>query len=241
MTTTKVWLGISHPKCHIHSDTPQTLEYEWRCYLVVGLLALAGIFARARVIVPILALLLTVAGSVAHQQKELLAGMSPWLGDPHTVRLTALFLLGATAAAYAERIPLDGRMATAAAAVTLVTLFVSGGYHLVGVVALAYALIWFAYRGPRQLAWIGAKNDYSYGIYVYGFLVQMALAQLGWYRWGMLPYVVLAWLVTFAFAWISWHLVEKHAMRLKKWGPGGGTRWLAGILGRGRASVDSGR
>ena len=45
MTTTKVWLGISHPKCHIHSDTPQTLEYEWRCYLVVGLLALAGIFA----------------------------------------------------------------------------------------------------------------------------------------------------------------------------------------------------
>ena len=123
---------------------------------------------------------------------------------------------------YADRVPLDARLATAAAIVTVVTLFVSGGYHLVGVIALAYALLWFAYRGPRALARVGAVNDYSYGIYVYGFLIQMALAQLGVHHWGLFLYIVIAWLVTFVFAWISWHAVEKRALRLKSWGPGKG-------------------
>ncbi len=199
-----------------------TLEYEWRCYLIVGLMSFAAVFARARVLVPIIAILLTVAGSVADTQKAVLGQMAPWLGDPHSVRLTALFLLGATAAVYADRVPLDARLATAAAIVTVVTLFVSGGYHLVGVIALAYALLWFAYRGPRALARVGAVNDYSYGIYVYGFLIQMALAQLGVHHWGLFLYIVIAWLVTFVFAWISWHAVEKRALRLKSWGPGKG-------------------
>lgn len=211
-----------------------TLEYEWRCYLIVGVMALVAVFSRARVLVPIIAGALTLAGALVTTNKDLLTAMAPWLGDPHFVRLTALFLLGGVAAAYPEKIPMDGRLAAAAAAVVGVTLFWQGGYHLVGGVALAYCLLWFAYCGPKALFRIGAVNDYSYGIYVYGFLMQMSLAQLGVHLWGLPAYIVLAWLATFCFAFISWHLVEKRALRLKKWGPGRGwpaldvRRWRSG-------------
>jgi peptidoglycan/LPS O-acetylase OafA/YrhL len=77
-------------------------------------------------------------------------------------------------------------------------------------------------RLPKQLHWIGAKNDYSYGIYIYGFLVQQVLAYMGCYKLGYFPYVLIALVITFGFAWISWHLVEKRAMALKSRGPGRG-------------------
>ncbi|PWG11974.1 hypothetical protein DF268_18615 [Streptomyces sp. V2] len=35
---------------------------------------------------------------------------------------------------------------------------------------LAYALVWLAIRLPAPFRRIGARNDYSYGIYIYGFL-----------------------------------------------------------------------
>jgi peptidoglycan/LPS O-acetylase OafA/YrhL len=76
--------------------------------------------------------------------------------------------------------------------------------------------------------WIGAKNDYSYGVYIYGFLVQQVTAYLGWYQLGYLPWVAICLVLSFGCAWISWHLVEKRAMSLKNWGPGRGVaHWRA--------------
>jgi peptidoglycan/LPS O-acetylase OafA/YrhL len=80
-------------------------------------------------------------------------------------------------------------------------------------------------RLPKQVHWIGARNDYSYGIYIYGFLVQQVIAYLGWYRLGYFPFVGIALVLSFGLAWISWHLVEKRAMALKNWGPGRGWRF----------------
>ena len=57
------------------------------------------------------------------------------------------------------------------------------------------------------------------------FLVQQVLAYLGVHRLGYVPFVAISLLVTFGFAWLSWHGVEKWAMRLKNWGPGRGVRY----------------
>ena len=199
-----------------------TLEYEFRCYLLVGAFALFAVFTRARVLVPVATGALLVLGPLATVVPQIASQLAPWLGNIQFVTFAAAFLLGSTAAAYADRLPIDGRLAIGCGLVAVVTLFFKGGYHLVGMPAYAYALLWFAYRAPARLKRIGATNDYSYGIYVWGFAVQMALAEVGVYKLGLIPYVVIAWCVTFVLAFGSWHLVEKHALRLKSWGPGRG-------------------
>ena len=106
---------------------------------------------------------------------------------------------------------------------TLVTLLV-GGFSSIGQVAFVYAILYLAVALPKAVQWIGNTNDYSYGIYIYGFLVQQVLAYLGVHRWGYWPYVVLTLVIAFGCAWLSWHLVEKRALRLKSVGPGKGIR-----------------
>lgn len=216
-----------------------TLEYEWKCYLILGALGVFGVLHRARALVPVAALGLTVLGSLHEAAPDLVRGLAPWLGDIHFVRLTALFLVGSAAALYPDRVPLDGRLAIGALAVLGGTLFLSGGYHLVGVLAMAYVTLWFAYRAPARLFAFGSKNDYSYGIYVYGFLVQMVLAQLGFHRWGLPAYIGAAWLITLLCAIVSWHVVEKQALKLKNWGPGKGWAILT-RTGRNRSGPASG-
>ncbi|WP_327010538.1 hypothetical protein OHA72_26710 [Dactylosporangium sp. NBC_01737] len=44
-------------------------------------------------------------------------------------------------------------------------------------------------------------------------------AAYGWNRWGFWPYTVLSLLATVAVAALSWHLVERHALRGKDWTP----------------------
>ncbi|MGL4606647.1 MAG: acyltransferase family protein [Eubacteriaceae bacterium] len=61
------------------------------------------------------------------------------------------------------------------------------------------------------------KNDYSYGVYLYGFVIQQVLVQmLMVYGVSFNVYLVLSFILTLLFAIISWHLVEKPCQALGK-------------------------
>lgn len=201
-----------------------TLNYEWTCYLLIGGLVLFGALNRTRFAVPILTgvvFSLQVARFVA---PEALATLIPWFADPLQINLAMAFLWGACIAMYADRILVDDRIGLMCTFVVLFTLF-EGGFALIGFPAFAYMLFWLAVRLPERVKRIGAVNDYSYGVYLYGFLVQQALAFVGVYRFGYVAYVVSALVITFVLAWLSWHGLEKRALMLKDWGPGRGIRW----------------
>jgi peptidoglycan/LPS O-acetylase OafA/YrhL len=147
----------------------------------------------------------------------------PLLADRFRVSLTLTFLFGSCIAVYAKRIPwLDG-LGILSGIVVLVTLRY-GAFDVVGIAAGAYFVLYLGARLPQAFQWIGAKNDYSYGIYIYGFLVQQILAFAGVHHLGYLVYALSALVLTTGLAWLSWHVVEKRAMALKDWGPGRGWR-----------------
>ena len=79
---------------------------------------------------------------------------------------------------------------------------------------LAYPLLWLGAHLPFY--WIGAKNDYSYGVYIYAYPLTQLLISLGAERVGFWPFMLLTASVTLAFAVASWWLVEKRALQLKK-------------------------
>jgi peptidoglycan/LPS O-acetylase OafA/YrhL len=217
-----------------------TLFYEFQCYLMIAALVLFGVLRRARILVPIL------TGVFAVAEISLTLGvnprtLSPVLADPLFVRLGFVFLLGACFAVYSRQVVFDDWIAVFCICVTILSLR-EGGWTVFGYPAFAYLMLWLAARLPRSTQFIGTKNDYSYGIYIYAFLVQQVTATFGWYRWGYLPWTFACLAITAGCAWISWHGLEKRALALKNWGPGRGARhWYERITaGRSRRAIAHG-
>ncbi|PDT77812.1 acyltransferase [Bradyrhizobium sp. C9] len=78
----------------------------------------------------------------------------------------------------------------------------------------AYVACYLGLTNPRR-SWIVSSGDYSYGMYLYGVVVQQSVAALGppvqhWYL-----NILISLPIAFGVAFVSWHLVEKHALRLR--------------------------
>ena len=204
-----------------------TLIYEWGCYLMIGVLVAFGVLSKARIVLPLMTLFVYITQVVYLVNPDVVASLLPIMADPQRISLTLAFLFGSCLAVYSTSIPFDDRLGILSGLVLAVTLH-WGGFALIGTAAGAYFTMYLGARLPKAVHWIGAKNDYSYGIYIYGFLVQQVLAFFGVHLLGYLPYALIALVISAGLAWLSWHGVEKRAMALKDWGPGRGiSHWTA--------------
>ncbi|MCW2604692.1 MAG: acyltransferase [Pseudonocardiales bacterium] len=210
-----------------------TLIYEWRCYLLIAVLMAVGVIRRAPAVLPV------IAGYCAYLEVGTWLGLDlPMSGlvapfvDRWTLVFVYIFATAGALALYADRIPVDWRLASAAGALFVTTLC-TGGLLAIGLPAAVYVVLWAAARAPAALHSVGGRNDYSYGVYLYGFIVQQGLASMGVHRYGYLPYLVVSAAGTAVCAWLSWHVVEKQAMKLKGHGPGRGVLHWLGAAGVG--------
>jgi peptidoglycan/LPS O-acetylase OafA/YrhL len=209
-----------------------TLIYEWGCYLLIAVLVVSGIFLRAKVIVPIITAFLFAAQVIFITSPTHIGTILPLINDQYRVSLTLTFMYGACLAVYSKKVPYTNALGILAGAVMLYTLRY-GGFSLIGTAAGVYFILYLAARLPKVLHRVGAKNDYSYGVYIYGFLVEQVLAFFALYKWGYVPYVLISVVISLGMAWLSWHGVEKWAMSLKDWGPGRGwSYWFRRFSGR---------
>jgi hypothetical protein len=80
---------------------------------------------------------------------------------------------------------------------------------------IPYASIWFALHAPAIFRDIKGL-DYSYGIYIYAWPVQQWVIQMTLpHGASLLSALLLSLLGTTALAGLSWHLIERPALRLK--------------------------
>jgi peptidoglycan/LPS O-acetylase OafA/YrhL len=204
-----------------------TLWYEFLCYLILGLVAAAGLLRR-RVFV--------LAGTVALWVVITIITLTPSYASHFNVyenwwimylaKLGLVFAVGAVAMLYRDRLPDSGWLALGCAGLFVASLWLPTGSQVpeyyfsppdLLTPLVVYPLIWLGVHLPFQR--IGAQNDYSYGIYIYAYPVSQLLAMLGATRWGETPYLLLTVLATLPFAVASWWLVEKRALALKKVDP----------------------
>lgn len=91
-----------------------------------------------------------------------------------------------------------------------------GGFAFALPVCGLCLVCWLGFAGDGRFSNFTKWGDFSYGIYVYAFPVQQALIA----SWGapMSPVVnfALALPITLVLAVLSWHLIEKGAMQLKR-------------------------
>lgn len=208
-----------------------TLYFEFICYLVVGALALIGVL-RKPVLVIAIAAAVWIADAVITSVPSLNAEFA-WKHNYialHLLILIPLFLTGSLIHLYRDRIPDNPWLAVAGTAVFVGSLWIPIGAPTPGdtltstsllAPAIAYPMIWLGMHLPFHR--IGATNDYSYGMYIYAYPVQVLLGIWGAAQWGYVPYLFLGILGTIPLAVASWWLVERPALRLKKWMPGRST------------------
>lgn len=179
-----------------------SLALEARLYLYLTVLALLQVL-RWRYLAAGLAAVFVLAS----------LWLWPVLGpdDEGKRTLTLVFAAAAGAACVAELVPVSTRLLLLLCA-AIWWLRGEALAHGLTVAAIAYFSCWFAYRLPALP--LRFPGDYSYGLFLYGFPLQQALAALyPSLSPDQLTAVALPAALLFAIA--SWHAIERRALSLK--------------------------
>jgi peptidoglycan/LPS O-acetylase OafA/YrhL len=135
-------------------------------------------------------------------------------GIAHVDGVVFCFMIGVLFYANRERILISLRLAVVLLLLTVVSVKYNYYTFITVQVCIAYLVFILAYHEKLQLP-IFRHADYSYGLYIYAFPLQQALAELDVTK-NFSLYILLCFLVILPFAIFSWHIVEKPSLRLKE-------------------------
>ena len=186
-----------------------TLMYEFAAYLLCGA-ALGLVWVRRHLAA------CAAAATIA------LPLLSWWVGDlpgaAHMVtsalRLFSFFAAGVLAHALRDRLRISTPVAVLAMATVAGLAFASeSALNLLAPIPLTYALL---HIGATWRTSIAAKEDHSYGLYVYGWPVQQVLGMLGLGSLVPVPvFALVSFVCTLPLAIASWRLIERPALQTR--------------------------
>ena len=184
-----------------------TVPFELKCYLVVGILAVLGIAWHRKLLLATMIIaqpLLGFYGVFGHP--------APSLTVPG-IMLVDSFLCGLTIFIYRDRIPHGLALFVLSAALVGALLLIPRGDYLIGF-PIAYVTTYLGLTNPKRSRWL-LSGDYSYGLFLYGYPIQQAVASFGpaFHHWWINLAIALPLAAIVAIA--SWWLIESPAFRFK--------------------------
>ena len=185
-----------------------TIPYELQLYGWVLILGLLTIFKRRSLFLLVFGYFLIAFCN---------AGQSNLFLNMEVPRLWILFFLGITAALYADKIVLSPLLAIALP-VLLALAWKAGNpwIDVIGAATLGYSILVFAFFRHFKLIDVGRIGDYSYGVYLYAFPVQQSLIYYFKNSMNAWQLVLYSLSITLMLAAVSWHVIEKPALKLKR-------------------------
>lgn len=202
-----------------------TLKYEVACYLLLGLMGLAGVLRsedrRGWVALGLLVIMVVSSHTVS--------GIHEGRFVDHLTYFVLYFSAGVLAFVVRRDLPLHG-FGVIALGGALAAVIGTGFQDFAAALFLGYGALWLATKPLGPMRGLCNRYDTSFGIYIYAGPVQQALLAL-------VPGISIAMLtlsafaIVFPIALLSWIAIEKPALGLRR----ALVRWLPGLPGLQRA------
>jgi peptidoglycan/LPS O-acetylase OafA/YrhL len=203
-----------------------TVPWELRCYMLLAAFALVGIFRNSFMLVSSIAAIcigVLVYGLIYPSDvSETVNGFI----------LIESFIIGVAFFRFKNKIPLSAGLFILSLIATVVLLSLPYGDYFVACPA-TYVTVYSGLLNPTRNKLL-LSGDYSYGIYLYGFPIQQAIAAAAPSLRSVAGALLVAYPLVIAFAIGSWWLIEKHALGLRRWLPpmeGYFLNWTKGLGG----------
>lgn len=202
--------GMPYPSLN---GSAWTIAYEFRCYILVALLGLIGLYKkqyRGVVLAGVIACLVVNALGFLNETSGTSAAI--FGSAPRTVRLTGMFGVGTVFYLFEDYIVYDWRIAASVGVVVICSLFSSHLAEFSIAVFGGYLVFWFAFKFKvLALSKFTNRTDLSYGIYLYAWPVQAAIVffDRSINQWVL---SLLALLISAMLAGLSWTLIEKPSL-----------------------------
>ena len=193
-----------------------TIPIEVKCYALLGLLGVAGVL-KIRWAIAIATLVAVIAYAVVEPRGDRIVTALQWRPEQRFALEFGLFFFAGVLIHRFDVLSTPQRTGWFLAACWLVAIgawFLQRPLLALWLVVPLTTLV-MATASTPVLRQAGRFGDLSYGLYLYAFPVQQVLIwqlkdRLSW--WSILALVCAT---TASLAWVSWHLVEKRALRYK--------------------------
>lgn len=195
-----------------------TLKFEMAMYLIIALLLLTGLI-RKRASLIVLQLLM-IAGLIAYygwgwqpfMERIIYYWVLNYWNYDGIIEEGFFFVCGALMYAYRDKIPLNKKLFIAAIiGMIIAVIFKEDKLGLF--LFLPYIVIYCSVN--KRYAAFQKYGDYSYGIYIFHFPLMQTILFIN-KNWTVEQLFVISFFVTLVVAFISWHLIEKPSLGLKK-------------------------
>jgi peptidoglycan/LPS O-acetylase OafA/YrhL len=209
----KAFAGLPYPSLN---GSVWTIPYEFRCYVLIAILGLLGTLRRKMLFGVSLIALLPISAflTIGNSAPTMLTNLT---GYPQaTLRFTTIFLSGSAFYIFRGAISYRNDLALIAAILLIGLLFNNATEELSMPTLGAYLIFWFAFlKNTPRLNRINNSSDVSYGIYLYAWPIQNLLMK---FVPGISPLIVIMLTTSAAttLASLSWHLIEKPSLSLKR-------------------------
>jgi peptidoglycan/LPS O-acetylase OafA/YrhL len=200
-----------------------TVPFEIGCYALMACLMVFGLLRKPRFALG-LAIGFGLASLVALDLKlewDFSSTISDLLFLDRGSRLFAAFLAGVVAYLYRHRIPYSRKLLGASMAACLfVDLFRPADWlslpvlNSILVLPLVYVTLYLGVTKVTTPSFL-RRGDYSYGVYLYAFPVQQAVYVLVPFK-NILVQMAISLAAVLIFAMVSWHLVERPILALRR-------------------------
>lgn len=194
-----------------------TLPYEILCYIIVfiglTMLTKTGIKGR-RLINSFMVCGLTMLAILIDSVREYLLSL---LRDEAFRRTLGFFASGIFTYFMSRSIRINIFILLAMIAISSMVIFDTNAPEYITdyliILSFLYGVLYIASR-PFLYRTFKISNDYSYGIYIYAFLVQQSIANYA----AMSPYhsMLISFPVTIILGFLSWHLIEKRTLEFAR-------------------------
>ncbi|SMG46615.1 acyltransferase family protein [Paenibacillus aquistagni] len=192
-----------------------TIPFEVICYIVVAILGAMGMLRFKKMI-----LLISFVNLFYYFfQKTISPSGSGHLWGLEISTLSELFVyfsFGMLFYIYRSYIPLNKHLAM----LSIFMLFISlqyGGVKELFILFGTYLIFYFAFSPAVKLNGFSKFGDFSYGLYIYAFPIQQLVTHCYGGSMDAILNFVISFSITILISILSWHLVEKPALKLKKY------------------------